>query len=70
MTTLDAPATATLDPATLDRAAFAREWEDWHRDHEARRADVFAQFHTADEHIPVDALYFSARVTQRLLRNA
>lgn len=32
--------------------------------------DVFAQFHTADEHIPVDALYFSARVTQRLLRGA
>ena len=32
--------------------------------------DVFAQFHTADEHIPVDALYFSARVTRRLLRDA
>jgi len=35
MTTLDAPAAI----ATLDRAAFAREWEDWHRAHEARRAD-------------------------------
>ncbi|MFC5789434.1 M20/M25/M40 family metallo-hydrolase [Agromyces tardus] len=32
--------------------------------------DVFAQFHTADEHIPVDSLYFSARVTERLLRDA
>lgn len=32
--------------------------------------DVFAQFHTADEHIPVDSLYFSARVTERLLRGA
>ena len=32
--------------------------------------DVFGQFHTADEHIPVDTLYFSARVTQRLLRDA
>ena len=38
MTTLDAPAPATAT-ATLDRAAFGREWEDWHRDHEARRAD-------------------------------
>jgi len=35
MTTLDAPAAI----ATLDRAAFAREWQDWHRAHEARRAD-------------------------------
>lgn len=33
MTTTDAPAPA------LDRSAFAREWEDWHRTHEARRAD-------------------------------
>lgn len=33
MTTLDAPT------ATLDRAAFARDWEEWHRAHEARRAD-------------------------------
>ncbi|WP_255368482.1 M20/M25/M40 family metallo-hydrolase [Agromyces sp. CF514] len=32
--------------------------------------DVFGQFHTADEHIPVDALAFSARVTERLLRLA
>ena len=35
MTTIGATATAT----TLDRDAFARGWEDWHRDHEARRAD-------------------------------
>ncbi|WP_227820210.1 M20/M25/M40 family metallo-hydrolase [Agromyces aureus] len=32
--------------------------------------DVFGQFHTADEHIPVDALTFSVRVTERLLRLA
>lgn len=32
--------------------------------------DVFGQFHTADEHVPVDALAFSARVTERLLRLA
>ncbi|WP_354242093.1 M20/M25/M40 family metallo-hydrolase [Agromyces sp. PvR057] len=32
--------------------------------------DVFGQFHTADEHIPVEALAFSARVTERLLRLA
>jgi len=32
--------------------------------------DVFAQFHAADEHIPVDALLFSARVTERILRTA
>ncbi|MDF2991996.1 MAG: hypothetical protein K0S37_2510 [Microbacterium sp.] len=25
--------------AALDRAQFARDWEEWHRDHEARRAD-------------------------------
>ncbi|HEY1104598.1 MAG TPA: hypothetical protein VGE78_00435, partial [Agromyces sp.] len=31
--------------------------------------DVFGQFHTADEHVPVDALHFSARVTERLLRS-
>lgn len=36
MTTLDAP---TATAATLDRAAFAREWEEWHRAHETRRAD-------------------------------
>lgn len=43
MTITDAAATTTdataTDTATLDRAAFAREWEEWHRDHEARRAD-------------------------------
>jgi hypothetical protein len=33
MTTTDALAT------TLDQTAFALEWEDWHRAHEARRAD-------------------------------
>lgn len=32
--------------------------------------DVFAQFHTADEHVPVESVYFSARVTERLLRTA
>lgn len=32
--------------------------------------DVFGQFHTADEHVPVDAVRFAARVTQRLLRLA
>ncbi|MFF2370697.1 M20/M25/M40 family metallo-hydrolase [Agromyces sp. NPDC058110] len=32
--------------------------------------DVFGQFHTADEHVPVEALAFSARVTERLLRLA
>ncbi|NYD67294.1 M20/M25/M40 family metallo-hydrolase [Agromyces atrinae] len=32
--------------------------------------DVFAQFHTSDERIPVDALAFSARVTERILRRA
>ncbi|MBW9109611.1 M20/M25/M40 family metallo-hydrolase [Microbacterium ureisolvens] len=35
-----------------------------------RDFDVFAQFHAADECIPVDALYFSARVTERILRTA
>lgn len=32
--------------------------------------DVFAQFHAADERVPVDALYFCARVTERILRDA
>ncbi|WP_394552654.1 M20/M25/M40 family metallo-hydrolase [Agromyces sp. MMS24-JH15] len=32
--------------------------------------DVFGQFHTADEHVPVESLYFSARVTADLLREA
>ena len=32
--------------------------------------DVFAQFHAADERVPVDALHFSARVTERILRTA
>lgn len=26
-------------PATIDAAAFTREWEDWHAAHERRRAD-------------------------------
>jgi uncharacterized protein (DUF1684 family) len=30
--------TQTIDPIT-DRALFGREWEEWHRTHEARRAD-------------------------------
>ncbi|SDQ58269.1 M20/M25/M40 family metallo-hydrolase [Microbacterium sp. cf332] len=32
--------------------------------------DVFAQFHAADERVPVSALYFCARVTERILRSA
>lgn len=32
--------------------------------------DVFAQFHAADERIPVDALAFSARTTARILAHA
>lgn len=32
--------------------------------------DVFAQFHAADERIPVDAIHFCARVTADILRNA
>ncbi|MCK6080001.1 M20/M25/M40 family metallo-hydrolase [Microbacterium sp. EYE_5] len=32
--------------------------------------DVFAQFHAADERVPVDALAFGARVTERILRTA
>lgn len=32
--------------------------------------DVFGQFHTADEHIPVESLRFSARVTERILRQS
>ncbi|WOF23147.1 M20/M25/M40 family metallo-hydrolase [Microbacterium betulae] len=32
--------------------------------------DVFSQFHAADERVPVDALLFSARVTERILRTA
>ena len=40
MTITDAATTTDAsDSATLDRAAFAREWEEWHRAHEARRAD-------------------------------
>jgi len=40
MTTVDTSTSTFTVPATgLDRAAFAREWEDWHRAHEARRAD-------------------------------
>jgi acetylornithine deacetylase/succinyl-diaminopimelate desuccinylase-like protein len=35
-----------------------------------RDFDVFAQFHAADERVPVDALHFSARVTERILRTA
>lgn len=31
--------TNDLLTAPIDRAAFALEWEDWHREHEARRAD-------------------------------
>ncbi|MFZ8756267.1 M20/M25/M40 family metallo-hydrolase [Microbacterium sp. HMH0099] len=32
--------------------------------------DVFGQFHTADEHVPVEALHFGTRVTARILRDA
>ena len=32
--------------------------------------DVFGQFHTADERIPVESLEFSARTTERILRSA
>lgn len=32
--------------------------------------DVFAQFHAADERVPVDALRFGARVTAQILREA
>jgi len=32
--------------------------------------DVFAQFHAADERIPVSALHFCVRVTDRILRGA
>ncbi|KQS02559.1 hypothetical protein ASG00_09515 [Microbacterium sp. Leaf351] len=32
--------------------------------------DVFAQFHAADERVPVDALHFCTRVTERILRTA
>lgn len=40
MTIASAPAASAAPPAqALDRAAFGREWEDWHRAHEARRAD-------------------------------
>ncbi|MGN6221010.1 MAG: M20/M25/M40 family metallo-hydrolase, partial [Microbacterium sp.] len=35
-----------------------------------REFDVFAQFHAADERVPVDALLFSARVTARILQSA
>lgn len=31
--------TSAADRAGIDRAQFARDWEAWHRDHEARRAD-------------------------------
>ena len=32
--------------------------------------DVFGQFHTADECVPVEALFFGTRVTARILREA
>lgn len=32
--------------------------------------DVFGQFHTADERVPVEALFFGTRVTARILRDA
>lgn len=32
--------------------------------------DVFGEFHAADERIPVDALHFSTRVTEQILRRA
>ena len=32
--------------------------------------DVFGQFHTADESVPVEALFFGTRVTARILRDA
>jgi len=32
--------------------------------------DVFGEFHAADERVPVEALYFCARVTADILRNA
>jgi acetylornithine deacetylase/succinyl-diaminopimelate desuccinylase-like protein len=32
--------------------------------------DVFGEFHAADERIPVESLYFSVRVTDRILRRA
>jgi acetylornithine deacetylase/succinyl-diaminopimelate desuccinylase-like protein len=35
-----------------------------------RDFDVFGEFHAADERIPVDSLYFSVRVTERILRTA
>jgi len=35
--------TITTD-ATLDRAQFGRDWEDWHREHETRRADPLGFF--------------------------
>ena len=30
---------STTTDASLDRAQFARDWEEWHRAHEERRAD-------------------------------
>jgi uncharacterized protein (DUF1684 family) len=35
--------TTTLN-TDIDRARFGREWEDWHRGHEARRADALGFF--------------------------
>jgi acetylornithine deacetylase/succinyl-diaminopimelate desuccinylase-like protein len=32
--------------------------------------DVYGQFHSADECVPVESLYFSARVTARILASA
>jgi acetylornithine deacetylase/succinyl-diaminopimelate desuccinylase-like protein len=32
--------------------------------------DVFGQFHSADERVPIESLEFSARTTARILRNA
>lgn len=37
--TTDASALDQVDRAELDRAEFDREWQEWHRAHEARRTD-------------------------------
>ncbi|WP_243075479.1 DUF1684 domain-containing protein [Microbacterium sp. SS28] len=51
--------TQAIDPAVTDRVVFGREWEEWHRAHEARRADPHG-------FLAVTGLYWLSAEPQRI----
>ena len=61
MTTIDAPTAPANAPVTapIGQAAFGLEWERWHRDHEARRADPHG-------FLAVTALHWLGETAQRI----